>query len=138
MFDIGPENRIETIHASDVALALARAVGTPEVWGRVFFLGGGPSCQLRYRDYVGRMLAAMGVPPLPDSAFATGAVYPTDWLDTADSEALLHYQRHTFDDITGAVARAAGWKRDAAALFGPLVRLALLRTSPYYRAHANR
>lgn len=134
MFDIGPENRIETIHAADVALAMATAIGTPEVWGRVFFLGGGPSCQLRYRDYVGRMLAAMGIPPLPDSAFRTGAVYPTDWLDTADSEALLHYQRHTFDDITAAVARAAGWKRGAAALFAPLVRLALLRTSPYYRA----
>jgi nucleoside-diphosphate-sugar epimerase len=133
MFEIGPDNRIETLHAADAGLAIARTVDTSEVWGRVFFLGGGPSCQLTYRDYVSRMLAAMGIPALPDSAFRTGAVYPTDWLDTTESQALLQYQRHSFDDITRAVARSAGWKRSAAAAVGPLVRLALLWRSPYYR-----
>jgi hypothetical protein len=84
------------------------------------------------------MLAAMGIPALPDAAFRVGAVYPTDWLDTTDSEALLHYQRHTFDDITRAIAKSAGWKRSAAAAFGPLVRLILQRRSPHYRARPGR
>jgi nucleoside-diphosphate-sugar epimerase len=74
MFDISPDNRIETIHAADVALAMANALDEPRAWGRVFFLGGGASCQLYYRDYVARMLAAMGIAPLPDEAFNTGAV----------------------------------------------------------------
>jgi UDP-glucose 4-epimerase len=134
MFDIGPDNRIETIHAADVALGMANALAEPRVWGRVFFLGGGASCQLLYRDYVSRMLAAMGIDALPDEAFASGAVYPTDWLDTAESQELLRYQRHSFDDITAAVAASAGWRRPLVAAVSPLARAYLLRMSPYYRA----
>ena len=111
---------------------MANALETEAVWSRVLFLGGGPSCQLTYREYVTRMLAAMGIGALPDEAFRKGAVYPTDWLDTAESEALLHYQRHSFADITAAVARNSGWRRHAATALGPLVRLALLRMSPHY------
>jgi nucleoside-diphosphate-sugar epimerase len=32
MFEIGPDNRIETLHAADAGLALATAIDTPEVW----------------------------------------------------------------------------------------------------------
>jgi hypothetical protein len=60
-------------------------------------------------------------------------VYATDWLDTAESEALLRYQRHTFDEIAKAVAASMGWRRRLAALAGPLARGAILRLSPYYR-----
>jgi UDP-glucose 4-epimerase len=134
MFEISPDNRIETVHVEDVALAMANAIESDAVWGRVLFIGGGASCQLTYRDYVTRMLAAMGIGPLPDTAFRAGAHYPTDWLDTAESQELLCYQRHTFDDITAAVARNSGWKRHAARVFAPLVRQGLLRLSPYYRA----
>jgi hypothetical protein len=74
----------------------------------------------------------MGLGPLPESAFSP-AEYATDWLDTVESEALLHYQRHTFEDIAAALARSLGWRRRAAAVVAPLVRTALLRLSPYYR-----
>jgi nucleoside-diphosphate-sugar epimerase len=132
MFEIGLENRIEAIHADDAGLAIANALETPDVWGRVLFVGGGPSCQLTYREYLTRMLAAMGIRPLPERAFST-AEYATDWLDTRDSQALLRYQRHTFDDVTAAVARSLGWRRTAARVASPLVRSMLLRLSPYYR-----
>ncbi len=133
MFGIGLDNRIEAIHGDDVGLAIANALETPQVWGRVLFIGGGPSCQLTYRDYLSRLLSAMGVGPLPESAFST-AEYVTDWLDTAESEALLHYQRHTFDDIARALSDRVGWRRRAAATASPLVRAFLLRLSPYHRA----
>jgi UDP-glucose 4-epimerase len=132
MFEIGLDNRIEAIHSDDAGLAIANALSTPQVWGRVFFIGGGPSCQLTYREYLTRLLAAMGVGPLPEAAFST-AEYATDWLDTAESEALLQYQRHTFDDIAAALASSLGWRRRAASLAGPLVRAMLLRLSPYRR-----
>jgi UDP-glucose 4-epimerase len=45
MFEIGLDNRIEVIHADDVAVAIANALTIAEVWGRVLFVGGGPSCQ---------------------------------------------------------------------------------------------
>jgi nucleoside-diphosphate-sugar epimerase len=132
MFEIGLDNRIEALHADDAALAITNALETPKVWGRVLFVGGGPSCQLTYREYLTRLLAAMGVKPLPDKAFSD-AVYATDWLDTAESEALLRYQRHTFDDIARAIAASLGWRRRLVPLVEPLARRAILRLSPYYR-----
>jgi nucleoside-diphosphate-sugar epimerase len=132
MFEIGLDNRIEALHADDAGLAIANALETPEVWGRVLFVGGGPSCQLTYREYLTRMLAAMGVEPLPDEAFSD-KVYATDWIDTEESQRLLAYQRHSFDDITEAVAASLGWKRRLVPVASPLARAALLRLSPYYR-----
>jgi UDP-glucose 4-epimerase len=131
MFEIGLDNRIESLHADDAGLAITNALEAPDVWGRVLFIGGGPSCQLTYREYLTRLLAAMGVDPLPEEAFST-AVYATDWLDTEESEALLHYQRHTFDDIAEAIAASLGWKRRLVAVASPLARTAILRLSPYY------
>jgi nucleoside-diphosphate-sugar epimerase len=128
MFEIGLDNRIEAIHADDVALAIANAVETQAVWGRVMFIGGGASCQLTYREYLTRLLAAMRIKPLPDKAFSD-KVYATDWVDSTESEALLHYQRHSFDDIARAIAAGLGWRR----WFAPLGRPVILRLSPYYR-----
>ncbi|WP_433361147.1 NAD-dependent epimerase/dehydratase family protein [Actinoplanes sp. CA-142083] len=130
MFEIGLDNRIEALHADDAGLAIVNALETPEAWGRILFVGGGPSCQLTYREYLTRLLAAMGVGPLPDDAFST-AVYATDWIDTTESEALLRYQRHDFDDIAEAIAASLGWKRRLVPLAGPLARGAILRLSPY-------
>ena len=132
MFEIGLDNRIETLHADDAGLAIANALETPAVWGRVLFVGGGLSCQLTYRQYLTRLLAAMGIDPLPDEAFST-AEYATDWLDTEESQALLRYQRHSFDDIAEAIAASLGWKRRLASAASPLARAAMLRLSPYYK-----
>jgi nucleoside-diphosphate-sugar epimerase len=132
MFEIGLRNRIECLHADDAGLAIANALATPEAWGRVLFVGGGPSCQLTYREYLTRLLAAMGVEPLPDEAFSD-KVYATDWIDTEESQRLLRYQRHTFDDIAEAVAASLGWKRRLVPIASPLARAAILRLSPYYR-----
>lgn len=132
MFEIGLDNRIETLHADDAGLAIANALETPAVWGRVLFVGGGPSCQLTYREYLTRLLAAMGIDPLPDEAFST-AEYATDWIDTEESQALLRYQRHTFDDIAEAIAASLGWKRRLASAASPIARAAMLRLSPYYK-----
>ncbi len=133
MFEIGPDNRIETLHADDAGLALANAFGVPQVWGRTMFLGGGSACQVTYRAYLARLLGAMGIDPLPDQAFST-RVYATDWVDSTESELLLRYQRHTFDDIAAAVAASLGWKRRLMPVAGPAARAAMLRMSPYLRS----
>ncbi|MCU7730585.1 NAD(P)-dependent oxidoreductase [Actinoplanes sp. KI2] len=131
MFEIGLDNRIEALHADDAGLAITNALETPAAWGRVLFVGGGSSCQLTYREYLTRLLAAMGVKPLPDEAFSN-AVYATDWIDTTESEALLRYQRHDFTDIAETIAASLGWKRRLVPLVGPLARGAILRLSPYH------
>ncbi len=132
MFEIGLDNRIESLHADDAGLAIANALRTPEAWGRVLLVGGGRSCQLTYREYLTRVLAAMGLDPLPEEAFSR-APYATDWIDTEESQRLLRYQRHGFDDIAAAIAASLGWKRHLVPLARPFARSAMLRLSPYYR-----
>lgn len=132
MFEIGLQNRIEALHADDAATALARSLRTPEVWGRTLFVGGGPSCQLTYREYLRRMLGAMGLDMLPDEAFSD-AEYATDWVDSTESQRLLHYQRRTFDDITGDIAKCLGWKKAFVPMASTLVRKKMLEMSPYWR-----
>jgi hypothetical protein len=112
---------------------VARAVSHPEVWGRTLNIGGGPRCQLVYRDYLGGFLDAMGVGRLPDEAFSTEP-YCTDWLDTEESERLLRYQRRGYDDVVRETAALLGWQKPLARLFRPLVRAGMLRLSPAWRA----
>jgi len=52
---------------------------------------GGTRCQYYYREIVERVLTAAGVGMLPEAAFTT-APFATDWLDTAESQRLLHYK----------------------------------------------
>ncbi len=132
MFEIGLENRIEALHPDDAATALARALRTPEVWGRTLFVGGGPPCQLTYREYLRRMLGAMGLEMLPDEAFSD-AEYPTDWVDSEESQALLHYRRRTFDDITGDIAKCLGWKKAFVPMANAVVKKKMLEMSPYWK-----
>ncbi len=132
MYDVPLATRMEFVHTHDVGLALTNALETDAVWGRTLHIGGGPRCQLVYREIAAKALDAMGVGMLPDAAFST-TTFCTDWLDTTESEALLRFQRHTYDDYVRDVARLAGWRRGLAHAFRPLVRAWLLAQSPYYR-----
>ncbi len=134
MFNIPLDTRIEMVHTYDVGLAIANGVENP-IWGRIWLIGGGKGCQVRYRDYLTRSLQVTGIKELPESAFTTKE-YCTDWLDTSASEALLHYQRHTFDEIMTELAMINAPSapiRSILPLFAPLIKQQLLKMSPYYK-----
>lgn len=137
MFRIPLATRFEVLHTDDAGLAVANALAGDAgdadegVWEHVWLIGGGPSCQVRYGDYLGRMLDVMGVGRLPEGAFGDQP-YSTDWIDTTASEALLRYQRHSFEQIIGDVAAALGWQRRLIPVVRPLARWWILRMSPYY------
>lgn len=133
MFRIPLETRFEVLHPHDAGLAIANALRCPAIWGTVSLIGGGPSCQVYYRDYLGAMLGAMGIGPLPEEAFGHEP-YCTDWLDTTESQRWLTYQRHTFAEVVRDVTAALGPARHFVPLVRPLVRSWMLRMSPYYRA----
>lgn len=133
MFKIPLATRFEVIHTYDAGLAIANGIRSDEIWGRTLLIGGGPSCQILYRDYLGRMLEMMGIGMLPESSFGTEP-YCTDWLDSEESQYLLHYQRYSFDDIMQQLARIVGYKRLLTRLVRPAARWWLLRMSPFYRA----
>ncbi len=132
MFDVPLNNRIEFVHTRDVGTAIANAVDNEGVWGRVLHIGGGPRCQYYYRDIAERILEAMGVGMLPEEAFSR-VPFPTDWLDTRESQELLHYQQRDLDDYVRDMLALVGYKRHLIALFRPLVRHRLLAQSPYYQ-----
>lgn len=135
MFRIPLNTRLEMLHTHDAGLAVANGVRSP-IWGKIWLIGGGSRCQVRYRDYLGRMLDAMGIGMLPEAAFGHEQ-YCTDWLDTAESQALLTYQRHSFDDIIDDVIKATALPspvRLVIPLFRPVVRRSILKMSPYLKA----
>lgn len=132
MFDIPPSARVEFAHPQDVGLALANAVSCDEVWGKTLLIGSGSGSQLYYRDFIGRVMESMGVGRLLDKAFGSASAY-TDWLDTAESQRLLQYQQHSFEDFVQEVAASLGYVRYLIRLFAPLIRWWMLSQSPYYR-----
>ncbi|RMF44302.1 MAG: NAD(P)-dependent oxidoreductase [Anaerolineae bacterium] len=134
MYEIGLHNRIEALHPADAALAVVNALGIDSLWGagKTLLIGGGKSCQVTYREYLEKILNAMGVGMLPEAAFSQKE-YVTDWLDSTESQALLRYQRHSFDDIVGEIAAQLGWRKIFMPLARPFARRAMLRLSPYWK-----
>ena len=132
MFDIPVDTRVEFAHPRDVSLALANAVSCEEIWGKTLLIGGGSGSQLYYGDFVGRMTESMGVGRLPDKAFGSASAY-TDWLDTTESQRLLHYQQHSFEDFVQEMRVSMGYIRYLILLFRPLIRWWMLSKSPYLK-----
>jgi len=132
MYEIGLDNRMEVVHHADAGLAVTNALSCDQVWGQVMLIGGGPDCQVTYREYVSRILKAMGLEMPPEKAFS-GKEYRTDWLDTEESQRLLTYQRHTFDDIVHEIAGMLGARRFVLPLIRPLIQRSMLKLSPYWQ-----
>jgi nucleoside-diphosphate-sugar epimerase len=133
MYRIPLDTRFEMLHTYDAGLAIAHGIVCNEIWGKILLVGGGPTCQVRYRDYLGRMLDAMGIGMLPEHAFGHDP-YCTDWLDTEESERLLHYQRHSFDEIIQDVVKYNAPPapiKQMMPLLRPLVQHWILGLSPY-------
>ena len=128
MFSVPLTDRVETIHPYDVALALANAIISPDIWGKTLIIAGGPRCRMYMRDYYQGYLKATGVGTFPDKYFATTS-YHLDWYDTEESQALLHYQRYTYEDFIRQYRRKSTLLRWGATLVRPLVRFILLRYS---------
>jgi short-subunit dehydrogenase len=82
-------------------------------------------------------MAATGLDTVPDEAFTT-TPFATDWLDTAESEQLLHYQRRTLDDYAVDMRRELGWKRPFIRLFRRPIMRSLLRSSPHWNRRQMR
>lgn len=132
MFTIPLDNRMEFTHTRDVGVAVANAVSSQEIWGKTLLIGGGPRCQLLYGEIVSKVLTAVGVGMLPERAFG-GGYFPTDWVDSTESQRLLQYQQRTFDDYIADLKALLGPRRYLIRVARPFVRAWLLRKSPFRR-----
>lgn len=132
MFDVPLNNRMEFTHTRDVAVAIANALQSDEVWGHLWLIGGGLRCQYTYREIVSRSLAAMGLGMVPDEAFGT-VPFATDWVDTVESQRALNYQERDLGDFLEEMKATLGMRRHLIRVFRPLIRHWLLQKSEYYR-----
>jgi nucleoside-diphosphate-sugar epimerase len=129
MFDVSLDNRIEFVHTRDVGLAIANALEIEEAWGKVWHIGGGSACQLIQRELVESILGAVGLRMLPEDAFPSEP-YPTDWLDTAESQRVLKFQRYTLQDYLQELRKKLGFRRLFVWILSPIIRAWLLSKSP--------
>ncbi len=133
-FELPAEEKIEICHPADVALAMSNSVTSNSSVGKALLIGGGERCRHTAYELMSRYLEAAGVGALPRTAYAHARTLPAGWVDTAESQALLSYQRHTLHDLLGELERELGLKRWGARIFAPLIRRQMLKLSPYYEA----
>jgi len=137
LFSIDPRTRLEWVHPEDVALAQVRAIQAPDALGRILMIGAGESGRLTFAEFYGAMFDATGVGRFPPEAYGIGAYY-CDWLDTAESQALLRYQRHSFGQFIEQLRRASRFTRLLVRPFSPLIRWFMLRYSDAWQATRSR
>ena len=133
LFDLELDSRLEYVHPRDVGLAVTNAVSSTEISGKTLLVGGGPNCQVYYRDFIRQLTDALGIQPLPGDAFALPPSSPLDWVDSTESQRLLNYQKHSFEDYIKEIPASMGPTRYLVRLLGPLIRRSMLSQSPYLR-----
>lgn len=136
LFDVPSSGRMEFLHGKDAGLAFANAAACDEAVHRVMFLGGGRAngCQLSGYEFVCMMTRGSGLGVLPKKAFSADPdLIHADWVDTADSQQLLKYQRHGPDDMVREIKQQAGSRYYLVRILAPLARYLVLKKSPYYQ-----
>lgn len=141
LFEIPLDQRIEFVHSKDVARACVNSL-SEDAAHRVLHVGGGDGSQMLQRDFLNRILEATGLGMFPESAFLVpendSDWFYTDYMDTEEAQALLHYQVYSFEDYLEELRRKLGARRAVARFLGPALRLYFSTKSPYFRAHWKR
>lgn len=114
------KNRFEYIHPKDVAVAFVNALTRSDAHHKIHLIGGGRSCQVTHKDVLNATLGAMGV-TLSDADFGEMPLY-ADWSDTDESQRLLQFQNHSFEDFRRESAHAFRFIRPFVKPFAPAIR----------------
>lgn len=134
-FEISADARIEFIHPADAGTAFARAVACDEAIGKILYIGGGEKCRMTHLAFFDDLMDGIGIGPFPTEAFVPGAVkrFPGDWLDTEESERLLHYQKRGLGELKADLRKGLGPLAPLVRLLRPVATRFLLRSSPYLK-----
>lgn len=136
-FTLDINTRIEYLHPRDAAIAMANALENPAVVGKTLFLGSGLSSQTTWLEFINIIPRAMGIGDLPASAFGREPYY-TDWMDTAESQALLDFQHYGLDAYKQEVASQWRYLRYLVWPCRPMIRWFMLSMSEAYKRHQGR
>lgn len=131
LFDIPLSDRMEYIAPEDAGLAIANSAHCKEAIGKILLIGGGAKNQITMRQFLEASLKAVGLGMLPDCAFGHVS-YHCDWMDTEESQQLLHYQRWSFEDYMKSIYHKLSIQRFFIKIIQPFAQKWLLGKSPYY------
>lgn len=125
LFMVRADNPLEYVHPRDVATAIVHAIEAPEAQSKILLLGGGANCQVDQLGFLSTAFNALGI-ALPRDIFGTNSFY-THWMDTAESQRILKFQRHSFADYQREMQQRLGWLRPLIRPLSPLVIWGLKR-----------
>jgi len=132
MYDLPLDTKIHLLPPREGATAFANSVDNLTVQQKTLLIGGNESCQTTYGDYLGRVFNSFGLSLPPPDAFTTQPYY-SYWMDTTESQQLLHYQQHSLDEYCAEVEHRNRFIRPLLRPLSPLVRWWMGRQSPYLR-----
>ncbi|MGA7053162.1 MAG: NAD(P)-dependent oxidoreductase [Mycobacterium sp.] len=126
------DNRMHSVDARDVALALANGVDRQAtIDGKALLIAGNESYVHLEHEMEGDLMSAVGLGRLGPSASLPGDPDDdrgwsfTGWFDTTESQALLDFQQHNWDQTLAWMAESQGHLRVVLRVLGPILRPAL-------------
>lgn len=132
MFKMPWETKIEICHTRDVATAIANGVVSKDIWGKILNIAGGEKCRTNYEQYLKSMtyIFGLGKDFFPKEAFSTYDFH-CGYMDTKESEALLHFQKTALQDYYNEVAKSVRCTKGFMKAFKCIIKHCLLKKSPY-------
>ncbi len=137
MFDVPIDTNIELLHPADVGVAFVNGLTNEKIWNKTLHIAGGPSCRLNYRNFVNTTMKAMGIGSIPDEAFG-GRIYHSSFLNSEESNEILNYQHHSYNDIISDMRKYNKLVISIAKLLKPIIRRFILNQSPYYKKNLRK
>ncbi|MGC1633670.1 MAG: NAD(P)-dependent oxidoreductase [Gelidibacter sp.] len=122
----------------DMARAFVNAIDKqPELSEKIFNLGGGERCRIRYKHFLERSFTIFGLGALdfPKFAFADKNFHFGFYADGHDLENILHFRQDSLDDYFAMEAsKVSSFQKTAASTFNKPIKWVLLKMSEPYRA----
>lgn len=114
MFHQPIDQHIEMVTAEDAGFGLVQCLETPEdFWGRIYNMGGGPSCRFIFFEYIERMMKNLGLGDyrkfLDRNWFCTRNFHCAWFSDSDVLDRYLGHWRHSLENHYQQVIDVAPW-----------------------------
>ncbi len=134
IYSIPLMQKIEFLHTYDAGTAIANSVDITLV-NKIFLVGGGKNNQFTNKEFLGRYFRILGLGKLPLKIFklpkSESDWYYTHWMDTEESQNILKYQNHSYDDFLEKFSMNFGVLRYIMIVLRPLIKMIIKKKSPY-------
>lgn len=136
-FEFPFRSRYEVVLDIDLAAAVLNGAeqisAGSELDKKIFFIGGGAEkgCQIYHNQMYSTLFGSIGLTVPGEKAFANHKPCMVDWLDTEESQRLLNFQHHHFDDYLKMFRNKMKLYKPFLFLFGKIISSVLEKKSPY-------